>query len=98
MLLDNVRLIVFGFTLNALSSNLRQGGIGIAARLLAFITPGELAGIRAPVAVPAKGAFVITPSMLCHSQAIPSSSSYSCNPACQMRSNTPCCSQSRKRS
>src|SRR5581483_8058276 len=35
----------------------------------------------APVATPPKGALVSTPSMLCHSQAIPSNSSYSCNPA-----------------
>src|SRR6266851_2896438 len=37
-----------------------------------------------------RGRCRITPSMLCHSQAMPSKSSYSSSPACQMRSNTPC--------
>src|SRR5260370_33252269 len=41
-----------------------------------------------------RGRCRITPSMLCHSQAMPSKSSYSSSPACQMRSNTPCCSPS----
>jgi hypothetical protein len=44
-LLDNARLIAFGFALSALSSNLRRGGIGIGVKLLAIATPCVLAGL-----------------------------------------------------
>ena len=53
-------------------------------------------GLR-PTASCAKGALNMAPSMLCHRQAMPSIWSYSARPACQIASNTPASSHSRKR-
>src|SRR5450755_2694578 len=64
-------------------------------QLAAFGSPlAAIGGIGTGRGSTERGGWLITPSMLCHCQATPSSSSYSCNPACQMRSNTPCCSPS----
>lgn len=52
-------------------------------------------GLR-PTASWASGAFTIAPSMLCHTQAIPSISSYSANPRCQSLTKTPAFFQVRK--
>ena len=49
-----------------------------------------------PTASCARGALTIPPSRLCHRHAIPCRSSYSASPFRHRRTNTPCCTQSRK--
>jgi hypothetical protein len=44
-LLDNARLIVFAFTLNAISGNLRHEGLGLPAKLLTIVTPCVLGSL-----------------------------------------------------
>ncbi len=45
LLLDYARLIVLGFTIHALGLNLKRDGLGMAARLLTFVTPAVLAAL-----------------------------------------------------